>query len=308
MPDATITFQNQLLTDLIYTVKSGTDGTVMKNDIPEGRYSFNVTPPPGHLPYSGTFVVSPGITTTASIILEVKLVDVTWSVVPTTIQDKYEIVITQTFATNVPLPVLVTEPPVINLPEMLPGQVFNGEFTITNYGLIAVVDVKITFPTSFLDYDVEVFTSSIPTRIGAQQKITMPFRVTKRQTVAANLNLRDAGNDACNPDSSLQLFAASALSSLFEEVRGYGAGCVSSFPITASGTAETCPVSGATATASTSGNVGVPTTCPTSGGGTVVAVAAAAAGGTVAVAVVQAEAAGVLLDSPVLCRQVTAAA
>ena len=187
---------------------------------------------------------------------------------PTTIQDKYEIVITQTFATNVPLPVLVTEPPVINLPEMLPGQVFNGEFSITNYGLIAVVDVKITFPTSFLDYDIEVFTSSIPTRIGAQQKITLPFRVTKRQTVAAGLNLRDAGNYACNPDSSLQLFTASALSLLFDEVRGYGAGCVTSFPIGASGTAETCPVSGATANASTSGNVGVPTSCPTSGGGT----------------------------------------
>ena len=149
LPDTTITFQHQLLTDLLYTVKTGPDGTVMKYDIPEGRYSYTVTPPTGHLPSSGTFTITPGMTTTASIVLEVKLVDVTWSVVPITIQDKYEIKITQTFATNVPLPVLVTDPPVINMPDIQPGQVFNGEFTVTNYGLIAAVDVKVSFPIQF---------------------------------------------------------------------------------------------------------------------------------------------------------------
>ncbi len=263
VPNATITLQHQLLRDLIYTVKTGTDGTVMKDDIPEGRYVFTVSPPPGHLPYSGTFVISPGTTTTSSIILEVKLVDVTWSVVPTTIQDKYEIKITQTFATNVPLPVLVTEPAVINIPEMQPGQVFNGEFTITNYGLIAAVNMKATFPTSILDYDVEVFTAALPSRIGAQQKVTLPFKVTRRQAVTAAL-----GQGSWDAGTILLSALNNSNSKLFNEVQGYGAACGSaSAPIGASGQAESCPVAGTTVTVSTNGYIVISPNCGTGGSG-----------------------------------------
>ena len=81
---------------------------------------------------------------------------------------------------------------------------------------------------------------------------------------AVNFTQSDAGTFACSHDSSLQLFATSAL---FNEVRGYGAGCVTSFSIGVSGTSEICPVSGATANASTGGTVSIPTTCPTGGGG-----------------------------------------
>ncbi|MBI4684545.1 MAG: hypothetical protein HY755_05045, partial [Nitrospirae bacterium] len=38
---ATITFQHQTTTELIYSLKTGADGTVMQYDIPEGRYSYN---------------------------------------------------------------------------------------------------------------------------------------------------------------------------------------------------------------------------------------------------------------------------
>ncbi|MEW6066842.1 MAG: hypothetical protein AB1610_00885 [Nitrospirota bacterium] len=37
VPNATITFQHQLLPELIYKVKTGADGTVMQYDIPEGK-------------------------------------------------------------------------------------------------------------------------------------------------------------------------------------------------------------------------------------------------------------------------------
>ncbi len=39
VPNATITFQHQTLLDLIYTVKTGADGTVIQYDISEGRYT-----------------------------------------------------------------------------------------------------------------------------------------------------------------------------------------------------------------------------------------------------------------------------
>jgi len=216
VPGATITLQHQLLTELIYTLKTAADGSVMLYDIPEGRYTYNVSPPPGHTPYSGTFTISPGLTTTVPIALEMTMVTVTWSVTPTVIQDKYEIVVTQTFETNVPAPVLVIEPPNINLPALQPGQVFNGEFKVTNYGLIEVYDVVLDFPRSIDDYDIEVMTSAIPSKIGAMKSITVPYRITRRvQTASA---------------------------SLFDEVMGYGGStCVKTFNVTVKAKCVICP-------------------------------------------------------------------
>jgi len=224
VPNATITFQHQLLTELISTAKTGADGTAMAYDIPEGRYNYTISAS-GHTPTTGSFVVYPGITTTVPIALQVRLVDVTWSVTPTLIEDQYEITITQTFQTNVPAPVLITEPPHLALPDMQPGQVLSGEFTVTNYGLIAVDNVKLAFPASYQDYDIEVFASAVPKRLGAMQKFTVPYRITKRQQLAMSYEP-----------------SALSLELLFEEVRGYGgSGCFLSFPITACGEYVCCP-------------------------------------------------------------------
>ncbi len=182
--NASITFQHQSVLDLIQTVKTGQDGTATQFDIPEGRYSYNISSP-GATPYSGSFVIEPGITTNVPVALEVNLVTVEWSVTPVVITDSYEIKVSQTFETNVPTPVLVTEPPNMTLPDLQPGQVYNGEFTVTNYGLIDVYDVHVNFPTSFEDYDVEVLLSVIPAKIGAMQKITVPYRITRRVQTAA---------------------------------------------------------------------------------------------------------------------------
>jgi len=47
VPNATITFQHQTLPELIYTLRTGNDGTAIQFDMPEGRYTYNVSPPPG---------------------------------------------------------------------------------------------------------------------------------------------------------------------------------------------------------------------------------------------------------------------
>ncbi len=65
-----------------------------------------------------------------------QLVTVEWSVTETSIQDKYEIETHAVFETDVPAPVIVFEPAAIVLPEMKPGDVFHGEFTMTYHGLI----------------------------------------------------------------------------------------------------------------------------------------------------------------------------
>jgi hypothetical protein len=250
--NATITFQNQSVLDLIQTVKTGADGAAAVFDLPEGRYSFNISAP-GANPYSGSFTIVPGITTTVPVGLELNLVQIDWSVTPTVIQDQYQITINQTFATNVPAPVLVTEPPSITFPQMQPGQVFNGEFTVTNYGLIAVDNVTINFPTSFDDYDVEILATTIPKRLGAMQKITVPYRITRRQAAAFNF-----GTGTNN------------LASFFEDVKCYGGGtCYKSVPLsTVHGTAVICPNTPQqrTVDVSTTYTGQVPTDCSSGGG------------------------------------------
>jgi hypothetical protein len=108
----------------------------------------------------------------------VTLVEVEWSVTEITIEDRYEIVIKQTFETNVPVPVLVVDPPVTNLPEMAVGEVYNGEFTITNHGLIEARYKGTDFNRSFSGLEVEVF-GNIPTTLGAMEKVIVPFRVKR---------------------------------------------------------------------------------------------------------------------------------
>ncbi len=258
VPDAAITFQHQQIPELIYNIKSGADGTVLHFDIPEGRYVFNVTAS-NHVPYSGTFYVEPGLTSTVLIGLQVNLIDIEWSVTEITIEDRYEINVKQTFVTNVPAPVLIVEPAYVSVPELQPGQTFNGEFTVTNYGLIALYNMRMNLPTSFEDYDMEVMNELLPERLEAMQSITIPYRLTRRaqvQTVAFNNYSDDTGTMvACAdvPDSmqrddgitsdvnqSLPLSRHNALAGLFSEVRGYGDMCAWYEKIAISGVYEPC--------------------------------------------------------------------
>jgi len=99
-------------------------------------------------------------------------------VTETTIQDKYEIVLNATYETDVPAPVVVAEPASINLPDMNPGDVFTGEITYTNYGLIRADDLQFTFPETDEYFKYEILAKSIPDRLGAKEFFTVPYRIT----------------------------------------------------------------------------------------------------------------------------------
>lgn len=175
---ATIVVQHQQQSELIYTLKTAAAGTVTKTDIPEGRYSYNISAP-GHKSYAGSFTIYPGLQVTVPIALEVNLVQVEWSVTEVTLEDRYEIRIEQTFETNVPTAVIVVEPPIANLPVLEPGQVYNGEFTITNYGLISATFKGLSFPETFDEFSIEVF-DNVPESLGAMQRVVIPYRITRK--------------------------------------------------------------------------------------------------------------------------------
>jgi fibronectin type 3 domain-containing protein len=175
---ASITLQNQNQPQLIYSLKTNDQGAATKTDIPEGRYSYTISAA-GHRGYSGTVTVVPGLTVSVPIALEVTLVEVEWSVSEVIIEDRYEITITQTFETNVPTAVLVIEPPGVNIPELQPGEVYNGEFTITNYGLISADFEGVNVPPAIEGYEIELL-GTVPDELTAMQRVLVPYRVTRQ--------------------------------------------------------------------------------------------------------------------------------
>ncbi|MBI5694879.1 MAG: hypothetical protein HZC51_03925 [Nitrospirae bacterium] len=175
---ASIRIQNAQLTELVYTKSTDALGTELFADIPAGSYVYTVSAS-GCKPYSGSFEVIPGVVVLVPVALDVTTVEVEFTVTPVVIEDRYEITITQTFKTNVPVPVLVVEPPVVNLPPMKSGQVFNGEFTVTNQGLLDGDNFTFTMPTSIGDKTIECL-GNVPPKIKAKQSVTIPFRVIKK--------------------------------------------------------------------------------------------------------------------------------
>jgi hypothetical protein len=129
-----------------------------------------------HESHVSRITIKPGFNN-ARISLNYNAVTFDWSVVPVTFEDRYEVVVNATFETKVPVPVVVVEPAAINLPRMCGGQVYNGEFKLTNHGLIDAVDVEIPIPESDENFKYEL-SSTFGGKIKAGQTVVVPFRIT----------------------------------------------------------------------------------------------------------------------------------
>jgi len=174
---AKIKVQNEEVLSVEETQTTDSLGEVFFTDLPAGRYKCRITAD-NHQEYIGRLWIKPGITVTKEVFLSYNLVTVEWEVTETTIEDKYEISINVTYETDVPAAVLVAEPASINLPRMEAGDVYYGEFSLTNYGLIRAEEVQFELPPSDQNYEYELL-SGLPDTIEAKERITVPYRVTR---------------------------------------------------------------------------------------------------------------------------------
>ena len=165
-----------LVETIVYT---DTNGEALIQDLPAGNYTYRVTAP-DHQEETGSLYIIPGVTIAEEIFLVNSVISVSWSVTPITIEDYYQINLEAVFETNVPIGLLVLDPVGIQLPTMTAGQVFLGELTLTNYGLIRADNVAQSLPQSddFVQYE---FFGSIPTEVMPSQQITIPYRATALQ-------------------------------------------------------------------------------------------------------------------------------
>ena len=173
---AKITVQNEQVLTIEQTKNTDTLGEALFTNLPTGTYKYRVSAN-NHQDQIGRLWIKPGLTASEQVFLTYNLVTVGWEVRETTIQDKYEIVLTATYETNVPAAVVVIEPKSVALPDMKAGDVFYGEFTITNYGLIRADNVKLNLPPNDQYFKYEIL-KGVPASLEAKERITVPYRVT----------------------------------------------------------------------------------------------------------------------------------
>jgi len=190
LPGVGITLQNGNDPNLIFTQKTMGEGDpdmgpgeAMFAGIPAGNYNYKVVAD-GHDDYSGSVFVKTDATATEQVYLNKQLVSVEWEVVPTTIEDHYEIKLSATFETNVPDAVVTLEPMTINLPEMEVGEVLTGEFKLTNHGFIRARSLEMNLPEDDPYYHFEVL-GVVPEYLEAKQQVILPYRITAISTYAS---------------------------------------------------------------------------------------------------------------------------
>ncbi|MFV8784452.1 fibronectin type III domain-containing protein, partial [Microbulbifer sp. SA54] len=173
---AKIELQNEQVLSETRTINSDANGEALLKDLPAGRYSYRVTAF-DHESVAGRLWVKPGITVAEDVFLMNQIISVEWQVNEINLEDRYEIKLEATFETHVPVAVVMLDPLSITLPDMQKGDVFTGELSVTNYGLIRADNVTNTLPTGN-DVVAFEFLAEVPDTLEAGEVAYIPYRIT----------------------------------------------------------------------------------------------------------------------------------
>jgi Lectin C-type domain/Bacterial pre-peptidase C-terminal domain/CARDB len=151
-------------------------GTILFQNLMEGSYQMRVTADQ-HASYAAPVEIVPGVQTDQSVFIDRQTVSYRWTVQPTTIEDRYEIVLEPVFETEVPIPVVTVDNPKI-LPLIKAGGEGQVEIKLTNHGLIAAERVTITPPDDpYLEVEPLVGVIDV---LPAMSSITIPIRLRSK--------------------------------------------------------------------------------------------------------------------------------
>ncbi len=174
---ATITLRDYFTNEVVKSLVTDSTGMISLSALKEGFYNLEVTAE-NHETYRQSLKLNAGEIKIINAFLSRQTVKYTWNVIPTEIEDKYNIVVQSIFETNVPVPTVVIEPGALDLVDLKNvGQVINIDVTIKNYGLIAANEVKLDFGQHPF-YKIEPLIDKIDV-LSAQSSMTVPIRITK---------------------------------------------------------------------------------------------------------------------------------
>ena len=189
--------QNERVTSIEATGTTDESGAVTFSDLPAGTYKYVVTAD-NHQSVTGRVSIKPGVTSSINVHMDYNLVSIEWFVQEIALQDKYEIVLTADYETDVPAPVVIMTPESIELPDMQKGDVEYGEIVLTNYGLITAEDIELNVPQDE-HYKIE-FLEGIPETLDAKQRVTLAYKITALEDIFSGDPNYEPPNDNDNPD------------------------------------------------------------------------------------------------------------
>jgi len=156
---------------------TGADGKFIATDIPEGYYTLTVEAEK-HEGYRGDFNINAGENNYQTVFIAFKAITYTWEVVPTEIEDNYQIDLIMTYETNVPKPVIIMEMQK-EFPQLVNDETYPFLVTITNKGLIMAKDLEVILPEDLNEYEFETTFDKID--LAAQQSVQVPVIMRRKQ-------------------------------------------------------------------------------------------------------------------------------
>ena len=190
---AEITLIDALDNSIAATGTTDTNGTVTFTNLMEGYYTIQGSAP-NHGTAKKTVFITPGITNISRIFLQKQTVRYTWTVLPTTVEQRTRIVVTTVFETRVPIPVVTIEPALVDLSTFTESET-SVNFTITNHGLLAAKDSRLDF-NGTSEWEIVPLISDLGD-LPAQSSITVPVVFRRLSNALAVGNLVSAAATSC---------------------------------------------------------------------------------------------------------------
>jgi uncharacterized membrane protein/fibronectin type 3 domain-containing protein len=180
VPGARVRLQSQENFAIFFEGNADLLGRLTFPVVPAGRYSTFVDAP-GFRPADrgvgaedGTVIVEAGATSVLSVALVESFVDVDFTVDPVTVNDQYDLVVNATFATQVPVPVVITSPQIQHF-DLQPGSIRTGQFEVQNLGLVQADNVTFAITQDhYLDVQLQFDRIDV---LPAQSSVIVPFTI-----------------------------------------------------------------------------------------------------------------------------------
>ncbi len=182
LADAHVKVSNPYTGEVVGEGYTNSDGQIDFSSIPEGNYVLLVEAD-NHDGSRQNITINPGQTTEKLVFISFQAITYTWTVVPTEIEDEYEIVLKIEYETNVPKPVVTLDIPT-EMPDLEPGETFAFMATLTNHGLITAEEVDLSFPTDDAEYEF-VFQDK-KYNITAQESLQIPVVMQRKDDLKSS--------------------------------------------------------------------------------------------------------------------------
>lgn len=163
------------------------DSGVFKTEVAAGYYRVDVSAEK-HQSWSGTVFMNPGKTNKVTANISFNPITISYTVVPTEVEDEYLIETTARFEVNLPVPIVRTiAPKRIDGDNMQPGESTIINIQMVNEGLMTAYNVQPVFEKDNPEWDFELLDHKEPFELAAHQLVNIPVRVTRKANINARL-------------------------------------------------------------------------------------------------------------------------